>query len=93
MSFPLEFRKSKGDYDFASPFINLMGNGAVLVIGAGGAATISHVALKALGYDKAAESTIIAVPIMMGELGLAGTFIGGAMIIAMVASVSNGLGR
>jgi hypothetical protein len=50
MSFPIQFSKPSGAYDFMSGPINIAGNGAVVMIGSISVGLVTDVALKALGY-------------------------------------------
>ncbi len=92
MTFPIQFVKPSGSYDFVSPVINFTGNVAAVGFGSAGIGTITYLSLKALGFDEIATSPVVAIPVFLGELGIAGTVIGGGLITAMVYGVSRAIG-
>jgi len=93
MSFPIEFVKKTGDYDFFSPIINFTGNAAVVAVGGSGLGGISYLALKTLGFSNIATTTATAIPVVIGAAGLVGTIVGGGIFLTMVKRAGDDLRR
>lgn len=93
MSFPFEFAKKSGDYDFFSPIINFTGNAAVVAVGGISLGAISYLALKALGFSKIATTISTAIPVAIGAFGVVGAIVGGSIFIAMLIGVTKALGQ
>jgi hypothetical protein len=70
MSFPIKFAERTGTSDFVSPAINLIGNVGAVVYGGLQLATISCLALKALGFNIAHTITASVV----ATIGISGCF-------------------
>lgn len=84
MSFPFEFTKRSGYYDFFSPVINFIGNASVVAVGGISLGAISYLALKALGFSVIKTTTLTAIPITVGALGIMSTAVGIYVFIAML---------
>ncbi len=93
MSFPFEFAKSRGDYDFFSPVINFTANATVLAVGGISLGAISYLSLKALGFNKITTTIATAVPVALGSIGVAGSIVGGCIATAMVIGIVKAFGR
>lgn len=78
----IEFAKGNGAYDFlwTAP-INLIGNGLVLSGVAAGAAIVSSVALKALGYSGPALAITKTLSMIAGTIGIGMAVLGAASFI------------
>ena len=88
MSFPLEFVRSTGDYDFITPTINLTINAAIIAIGGISLGVISHLAFKALGFSALSTGIATAIPVTIGAIGIAGAVAGAACFITMGIAVA-----
>lgn len=77
MSFPFEFAKKSGPYDFMSPAINFTGNATVVAVGGICLGTISNLALKALGFSNVVTSATTAIPVVIGVTSVVGVAIPG----------------
>lgn len=93
MSFPFEFAKRTGDYDFVSPIINFTGNAAVVAVGGISVGAVSYLALKALGFSKIITAIGTAIPVTIGGIGIIGAALGGCLFIAMCIQIAKALGR
>ena len=91
MSFPIEFAKPRGDYDFLSPLINFTGNAAVVAGVATLAAVVAHFALKALGINGVIASVLQAVPVSIATIGGAGIVLGLGAGVAILVYVAKNL--
>ena len=75
----IEFVKQQGPYDSVSLFVNGFGNGLALVAASTATATITSVALQALGYSTAAKT-------ISSAIFLTGTTLGfGVAIVSAIA--------
>lgn len=83
MSFPFEFVKTRGDYDFISPVANLTINAAVVAVGGISLGAISYLALQALGFSKVTATIATAIPVTMGVAGMIGAAMGVSFFIVM----------
>lgn len=86
MSFPYEFSKKSGDYDFVSPILNFAGNSALVAVGGISLGAISYLGLKALGFNKIATTISTAIPTTIGAIGAVGTIL---VVTAIVMIASN----
>lgn len=84
MSFPFEFVKPSGDYDFISSMINLTATSAVVCVGGVSLAAIAGVAMKVLGVGKIGTALVSAVPLSMAAVGAIGICVGGLFFLAIV---------
>ncbi len=93
MSFPYEFSRSNGDYDFVSGPMNFMGNAGMVVVGGLALATIVYVAMKALGIGQAATLTVTAVPIAASAIAVVGFALAGLCLLYVLQGVGEALGH
>ncbi|MCE2982755.1 MAG: hypothetical protein LW832_04220 [Parachlamydia sp.] len=93
MSFPFEFAKRSGDYDFISPIVNFTGNACVVAVGGISLGVISNLALKALGFSEITSTVATAIPVTLGAVGIIGAVVGGCFFIAILAGITEALGR
>lgn len=84
MSFPFEFVKPHGDYDFVSPMINLTASSAIICVGGVSLAAIAGVAMKALGVGKTGLMLSSAVPVSMIAFGAIGVCVGGLFCFSIL---------
>lgn len=87
MSFPIEFMKKSGDYDFVSPVINYTGTAAVI----GLAGTASYLGLKALGLADIAP-VAITIAVDMEKIGAVGVAVGGVLSFFIYKGIKQALG-
>lgn len=71
-SFPIEFIKPEG-HSFLADAFNFGANSAVVAVGGFCLATITYMALKALGFSKMATTIATAIPVTIGAIGVVGT--------------------
>lgn len=87
MSFPYEFSKKSGDYDFFSPIINSTGNAMIVAAGGISLAAISYLVLNALGFSTLGTTLATAVPVTIGAFGIIGAVVGASISIAMCIAI------
>lgn len=91
MDFPIQFVKSRGDYDFVAPIANFVANSAFIAGGGFLLATITNLALKALGFGNLVTGILTAIPVSIGALSFLGALAGCSFFGLMVVAVGYAL--
>jgi hypothetical protein len=90
MSFPIEFSKPRGDYDFISSSINLAGNAMVVAVGGISVGAISALALQALGVKGTATAIVTALPFVVGTVSAITAIAAIASVVAIALAIGKG---
>lgn len=89
----IQFMKRKGDYDCISPCVNLAGNTAVIGVGGIALATITYIALKALGCTGVTNTIAATISVALGITGVLGVIAALVAYIALCAGVAKAISR